>query len=77
MELVGAWGFEPQTPTVSTQCSTPIYPNNTGRYIIFRRPPAQLPAQFNLLLCYSRFSSSPHIHVEADPQLHPNRKQLQ
>ena len=79
LKMVGAWGLEPQTSAVSRQRSTTIYPNNTGHSVILCRPPAQIPARLNLLLCYSRFSSSPHIHVEAKPQLQhsASRKELQ
>ena len=55
MKMVGACGFEPQTPTVSTIRSTLKNPQNTGHFSIFCGPPAQLPAQFfaKLTACYA------------------------
>jgi len=44
--MVGAWGFEPQTPTVSTHPSTLKNINNIGHFLTIARLPAQLPAQF-------------------------------
>ena len=42
-KLVGAWGFEPQTPTVSI---TLINLNNIGCFLVIGSPPDQLPDQF-------------------------------
>jgi hypothetical protein len=68
--MVGAWGFEPQTPTVSRRRLATPSPNYNGLFIIFIALPDQLPDQFHFLLCYIRFSSPPLIRVEAQPQLH-------
>ena len=70
IKLVGAWGFEPQTPTVSRQRSVLLNPNYNGFFIIYVVQPDQLPDQFHFVLCYSCLSSPPLILVEAQPQPH-------
>ena len=55
--LVGAWGFEPQTPTVSRQRSTTQNPRYNELFIIFLGLPDQLPDQFISVLCYCQFST--------------------
>jgi hypothetical protein len=76
--LVGAWGFEPQTPTVSRQRSAKTIPNYNGVFTTFKTKPDQLPDQliFLLILCYICLSFPPLIHVEAQPQPHSNTKDL-
>ena len=44
--MVGACGFEPQTPTVAKQRSTLINLNNIGHFSNINSPPHQLPDQF-------------------------------
>ena len=68
--MVGAWGFEPQTPTVSRQRSVLLNLNYNGFLIIYVVQPDQLPDQFHFVLCYSCLSSPPLILVEAQSQLH-------
>jgi hypothetical protein len=45
IDMVGAWGFEPQTPTVSTHRSTLPKANKSGIFLRNAAPPDQLPDQ--------------------------------
>lgn len=66
--LVGACGFELQTPTVSTIRFTLTDLNNKGPFLLFSLLSDQLPDQLLLVSSYSPFSSSPPLRVEAHPQ---------
>jgi hypothetical protein len=68
LKVVGAWGLEPQTPTVSRQRSTFQKPNRIEGFLIFALQTDQLPDQLLFVSCYSLFSSTSPFCVK--PQTH-------